>query len=458
MFQVIRKGLLSFIALISMGFYLAACGGGGGGGGNSPAVSSEGTSPSLQSATVTGVLSTESNVASTLISLISPAVAVANVATAIYLDDSREPIFTDSQDRFTITNIPNGDHSLYLYLANGDEIVFPFRMEAGRGLDFGAMTIEGGRIDSFTGFDGYTFGWLDEDGDGINDNFADVDGDGICDQGHHYAGYAYRMGSGYVDNNNDGFNDRFVDADGDGVNDLTGQRYGFGFGFTDEDNDGINDYFVDANGDGICDLSGMPYQQPFGWSDGNGDGFNDHYTDADGDGINDLNGSRYVAMPGWVDLNEDGFNDFFADTNGDGINDLGGGEVPYGHGFGWVDENNDGVNDRFVDEDGDGINDIASGPFAGQCYCYGFMENYVDANGDGFDDESGLTYRHGFGWVDNNGDGINDYYKDAEGDGVNDYYGYQYVGGYRYSQDFSGPMRGSGSGWPMGPGAGMMKF
>jgi len=61
-------------------------------------------------------------------------------------------------------------------------------------------------------------------------------------------------GIGFVDADGDGINDNFVDADGDGICDNTGLPVGSrGMGFVDEDGDGINDYFIDENGDGICD-------------------------------------------------------------------------------------------------------------------------------------------------------------------------------------------------------------
>ena len=59
--------------------------------------------------------------------------------------------------------------------------------------------------------------------------------------------------------------------------------------------------------------------------------------------------------------------------------------------IGYVDENRDGINDRFRDADGDGIDDISAKP-----------------------------YPHRFRFVDEDGDGKNDLFIDADGDGVND--------------------------------------
>lgn len=57
----------------------------------------------------------------------------------------------------------------------------------------------------------------------------------------------------------------------------------------------------------------------------------------------------------------------------------------------------------WVDGDGDGRHDL-----------------YRDADGDGVNDVSGLPYAHRFKWADADGDAANDLWRDADGDGVND--------------------------------------
>jgi len=57
----------------------------------------------------------------------------------------------------------------------------------------------------------------------------------------------------------------------------------------------------------------------------------------------------------------------------------------------------------WVDVDGDGRHD-----------------HFRDANGDGINEVNGLAYAHRFGWLDHNNDRINDLFRDADGDGVND--------------------------------------
>jgi hypothetical protein len=90
---------------------------------------------------------------------------------------------------------------------------------------------------------GPAYGFVDENGDGVNDRFVDADGDGICDQ--------------------------FVDADGDGVCDNCGQQASYGPGHqagpqgqsygsaSQTQTQGGHRYqganCVDLNGDGVCD-------------------------------------------------------------------------------------------------------------------------------------------------------------------------------------------------------------
>jgi hypothetical protein len=312
--------------------------------------------------------------------------------TTIVLDDQQGGVPVGSDGSFQVMDIDNGDHSLFVHLGIGEVVQVPFRILGERGLNLGTVVIRNGHIEEITGFNGYRVGFVDEDGDGMNDLCVDADGNGVCDAGTSYADYAYLMSMGYLDQNADGMNDRFGDADGDGINDVTGMPYGHGFGFLDADSDGINDRFADADGDGICDLTGMPFRHPFGYVDADGDGMNDRFSDADGDGVNDVTGVPYVAMPGWVDL------------DGDGVNDL------------------------HRDEDGDGINDVTGMP-----YRHGFAMAHVDDDGNGIDDSTGMPYGHGFGWVDADGDGVNDAFVDGDGDGVNDRTGHSYTMGFRHS-------------------------
>lgn len=427
---------------------LVACGGSEGSG----TILTDSTSPpAIQ--TVAGNLDVGNQVQTTGLAALSTA------GPALYLDDQLTQLPIDSQGRFEVRRLSDGDHSLFFRFSSAETVEVPFRIRGGRGLDLGVVAIRNGEVQSVSGFDGYHFGFLDADGDGINDQFIDANGDGICDQGTRYAGYPYLMNMGFLDQNNDGVNDLFHDADGDGLNDLDTRDYGQGFGFIDANGDAVNDRFIDANGDGICDLTGMPFGHPFGYSNLDGDNLNDRFLDSDGDGINDLTGQRYIAMPGWVDLNNDGDNDFFLDADGDGINDLTALPISYGHGFGFVDADNDGINDHFVDANGDGINDYTSGPYADASIHYGFAMPHLDLEGDGIDDQTGLAFCQGFGFVDADGNGVNDTFVDADGDGINDWTGRHYEQGFMSGFGTPGDPMGGNFNWPQGPmhgGAGMM--
>jgi len=84
--------------------------------------------------------------------------------------------------------------------------------------------------------------------------FVDADGDGINDRGGDSGRFALSDGTRMLDGFGNGYAYGFVDEDGDGVNDRGGQsgRYAQGDGVPDLD--GGN--FVDADGDGLCDNCG----------------------------------------------------------------------------------------------------------------------------------------------------------------------------------------------------------
>jgi len=93
---------------------------------------------------------------------------------------------------------------------------------------------------------GPAYGFVDEDGDGVNDRaaeFVDEDGDGVCDVCGEVPGQGYGRNADAMQNRPWG----------------RGQGMG-GYGFVDEDGDGVNDRaaeFVDDDGDGLCDEHGV---------------------------------------------------------------------------------------------------------------------------------------------------------------------------------------------------------
>jgi hypothetical protein len=66
---------------------------------------------------------------------------------------------------------------------------------------------------------------------------------------------------GFVDEDGDGVNDRFGVCDGTPADngETLGFGYGFGYGFVDEDGDGVNDRY--GTSDGVPDYAGYGAQQ-----------------------------------------------------------------------------------------------------------------------------------------------------------------------------------------------------
>jgi len=84
-------------------------------------------------------------------------------------------------------------------------------------------------------------------------------------------------GIGFVDENGDGYNDNAPDHDGDGIPNGQDPDYvpvnpdqGKRFGFIDEDGDGINDRMQDADDDGIPNCQDPDWVKP---QDGTGNKF-----------------------------------------------------------------------------------------------------------------------------------------------------------------------------------------
>ena len=100
--------------------------------------------------------------------------------------------------------------------------------------------------------------------------FVSFSADSFAQNGDH--------GAGFVDENGDGYNDNAPDHDGDGIpngqdpdyvsqNPGQGRRFG---GFIDEDGDGINDRMQDADEDGIPNCQDPDWVKP---EDGSGNKF-----------------------------------------------------------------------------------------------------------------------------------------------------------------------------------------
>ncbi|TQV86853.1 invasin domain 3-containing protein [Aliikangiella coralliicola] len=177
-----------------------------------------------------------------------------------------------------------------------------------------------------TNNNGVIDGFIDSNGDGLDDNvdttLIDSDNDGIAnqlDRDSDNDSITDVMEAEGLDTDNDGMIDNFADANGDGFDDV------IDLAIVDTDNDGIPDHLdIDSDSDGISDLieGGAPAD-----SDADGNGVLDAVTDMDGDGLVDIvdnyvvNGvaGTAVAVP---DTDGDGAPDFQdVDSDGDEIPD-----------------------------------------------------------------------------------------------------------------------------------------
>ncbi len=226
---------------------------------------------------------------------------------------------------------------------------------------------------------------LDSDNDGIPDvveaDGTDENGDGRIDN--------------YIDNDNDGFNDV---VDGDPTNtlvvgsDINGANTANALQLTNEDtdNDGEPNGYPegDADGDGILnqldldsDNDGIADVVEANGVDRNGDGRADGYVDTDGDGYNDVldadpNNTLAVGNDGAGINSGQSIQLTGPDTDGDGRPNT----------YPEDDTDNDGIRNQLdLDADDDGILDIleAGGTDLNRD---GQEDNYVDVDGDGFND------------------------------------------------------------------------
>lgn len=216
-------------------------------------------------------------------------------------------------------------------------------------------------------------GFVDANGDGVNDNMdkdrdgipnhldLDSDNDGIPDVVESYG--VDQDGDGVIDNYStsdfDGFSQN-VDASNTGV-----AGSGVGLGAQDLDGDGIPNYLdLDSDNDGIPDII-----EALG-TDANHDGKVDLFVDIDMDGLTDFLdsdiGNDLIAENTSVSLLRTG-----PDMNGDGRADS----------YPFKNFDNDGrANPYDIDADGDGILDLREAGFADANY-NGIIDGTFDING-----------------------------------------------------------------------------
>ena len=226
-------------------------------------------------------------------------------------------------------------------------------------------------------------GWVDNNTDGLNDNFdpgADADNDGQVN--FMEAGWP-----GFVDSNGDGMNDT-MDKDLDGIPNFLDR---------DSDNDGIPDV-VESNG-----------------VDANGDGRIDNFTDPDSDGLSqNIDASSGVTGSGnglgAIDTDADGIPNYIdTDSDNDGIPDV---VEVYG-----TDANNDGRIDAYTDNDLDGYADNVDGDAGNDGTAENVTNTLLRTGTDTDADGRADSYPYKNMDADSK---TNPYDLDSDGDGIND--------------------------------------
>jgi len=243
---------------------------------------------------------------------------------------------------------------------------------------------------------------IDTDGD-THPDFLDLDSDndGISDQIEAGIDPANQPATNHPldsDNNANGggiADYRDLDSDNDGLSDFTEA------GGSDSDGDGMVDGFLDNDNNGLHDAfssSPLPIQDTDGDKHAN---YRD--LDSDNDGIPD------VFEAGGTDDNLDGLIDNFIEKNDkDGIADsvntrTGGQKLPD------LDSDNDGSADRLdIDSDNDGIMDLIEIGME-DTDGNGMVDNFNDANSDGYDDNARAALGTAGTIPDANNNGIPDY-------------------------------------------------
>lgn len=302
----------------------------------------------------------------------------------------------------------------------------------------------------------------DMDGDGI-DNSVDIDddNDGILDvdEGTGDADFDGVANQYDLDSDNDGLFDIqeanlalshsiTLDADGNGI--IDGNNFGAN-GFADvletAPESGLSVYLIaDADLDGVADFLDIDSD-----NDSIYDAEESKHPDNNVDGRIDFNGSvtqsgvvAGVAGGPYLDTDKDGVVDFRdVDSDNDGLVDLveAGGSDLDGNGRidGFADGNGDGADDaqaqspvitpdtdgdrirdfRDLDSDNDGLSDLLeSGGPAYDLDNDGMLDNFLDGNGDGLDDN---TAGQPILAIDTDGDAFPDHLDlDSDGDGLFD--------------------------------------
>ena len=165
------RGSVGALFVILIAVLLAACGGSSGGGDTSSLTPPTSNLAPPSARTVVGIVDAGTAPLASGLS-VDAAPSAMMEGTQVSLDGGTASVQVGADGRFAFTEISNGDHTLVFHLGSGGTAEVPFRMLEGRGLNLGTVRIRNGHMEGIGGFDGFHFGFVDSDGDEINDLFA----------------------------------------------------------------------------------------------------------------------------------------------------------------------------------------------------------------------------------------------------------------------------------------------
>jgi hypothetical protein len=132
------RGSIGALFVILIAALLAACGGSSGGGDTSSLAPSTSNLAPPAARTVVGIVDAGAAPSAGVLSDKAAPSAMMG-GTQVSLDRGTAGVQVGPDGRFTITEIPNGDHTLVFHLGSGGTAQVPFRMLEGRGLNLGTV-------------------------------------------------------------------------------------------------------------------------------------------------------------------------------------------------------------------------------------------------------------------------------------------------------------------------------
>jgi len=164
------RGSVGALFVILIAVLFSACGGSSGGGDTSSLAPSTSALAPPAASTVVGIVDAgTAPLAGGLSVGVSPSAMMGG--TQVSLDGGTASVQVGPDGRFAISGIPNGDHTLVFHLGAARDRGGPLSDARGTGLNLGRCGSGTGHMEGIGGFDGFHFGFVDSNGDGINDLF-----------------------------------------------------------------------------------------------------------------------------------------------------------------------------------------------------------------------------------------------------------------------------------------------